>query len=61
MDEHDGLASVHRDVIEESEKEVNEEAASVCPVNIIHIAQPGVVPYYFEEKGITVRPNPRRE
>ena len=61
MDEEDGLASVVRDEITEEEKELNEEAAAVCPVNIIHLAEPGVVPYYFEEKGITERPNPRRE
>lgn len=61
MDEQDALASVVKDEISEEEKEINEEAAIVCPVNIIHIAEPGMVPEYFREKGITERPNPRRE
>jgi ferredoxin len=61
MDEVDTLASVKNDVIDEADKELNEEAAMVCPVNIIHVAPEGEIPNYFQELGITEPPNGRRD
>ncbi len=60
MDEADGLASPVEDELDETQLELNEEAATVCPVQIIHIAKDGDVPAYFQEKGIFTRPDPRR-
>ena len=61
MDEVDGLASFNHGEISEAELAANKEAAEVCPVNIIHIAEGDAVPEYFEEKGEFERPLGRRE
>jgi ferredoxin len=53
MHPDDGLADCKSTSIDESEVAGNEEAALVCPVNIIHIAKEGEIPAYFKEKGVT--------
>jgi ferredoxin len=62
LDEVDQLASFEKGIIiDEQELALNVEAAEVCPVNIIHLAQGDEVPAYFEEKGIFERPSGKRE
>lgn len=64
MDETDGLADCVSTTISEEERSANEEAAMVCPVNIIHLAQEGEIPAYFQALGVTdasAVPSGRRE
>lgn len=61
MDEEDQLASAVKTTIDESELEENQEAASVCPVNIIHVVEEGEVPEYFKDLGIFEKPTGKRE
>ncbi len=61
MDPIDGLASVIEADISEEQRAANQEAAEVCPVNIIHLAQDDEVPNYFSERGISVRPSGKRD
>lgn len=61
MDEEDQLASAVKTEIEESEFEENEEAALVCPVNIIHVVPDGEVPAYFKEQGILEKPSGKKD
>ncbi len=53
MHPDDGLADCKSTTISEDERAANEEAALVCPVNIIHLAQEGEIPAYFQSLGVT--------
>jgi hypothetical protein len=53
MHPDDGLADCKSTTITEEEREANEEAALVCPVNIIHLAPEGEIPAYFQALGVT--------
>ncbi len=53
MNEEDGLADCIATKIGEAELASNEEAAIVCPVNIIHVAIEGEIPQYFADMGVT--------
>jgi ferredoxin len=53
MNADDGLADCTSTTIDESQRAANEEAALVCPVNIIHVAKEGEIPAYFQERGVT--------
>jgi ferredoxin len=61
MDEDDQLASAVKTTIDENELAENEEAALVCPVNIIHVVAEGEVPSYFAEAGILEKPSGKRD
>jgi ferredoxin len=61
LDDDDSLASARKIVITEAELEANKEAAEVCPVNIIHIAEGDEVPLYFQELGILEQPSGKKE
>jgi len=64
MQPDDGLADCKSTTITGAELAANEEAAIVCPVNIIHIAPVGEIPAYFAELGVTdssAVPSGRRE
>ena len=53
MHPDDGLADCVSTTITDAELLANEEAAMVCPVNIIHIAKEGEIPLYFQDRGVT--------
>ncbi len=53
MHPEDGLADCVATTIGEAELAANEEAAIVCPVNIIHVAVAGEIPQYFADLGVT--------
>lgn len=61
MDPEDGLASCKKRAISNNELSENEEAAMVCPVNIIHVIEGDAVPPYFTDKGITQQPSGKRD
>ena len=52
MNAEDGLADCIATTIGEADLAANEEAAIVCPVNIIHVAPTGEIPSYFAELGV---------
>jgi ferredoxin len=53
MNPEDGLADCVSTTITDAERAANDEAALVCPVNIIHVAPEGEVPAYFQALGVT--------